>query len=70
MMDTEQRMRIASAIGSLGPDASEMIADLVSSADPIRRKFGVAILNEGALSIASELDCGCRDAQIVADGVE
>ncbi len=55
MMDTEQRMRIASAIGSLGPDASEAIASLVASPDPMKRKFGVAILNEGAPPIASKL---------------
>ena len=55
MMDTEQRMRIAGAVGELGPDASEIIAALVSSSDPIKRKFGVAILNEGALPIASKL---------------
>jgi hypothetical protein len=55
MMDTEQRMRIAHAVGELGPDASEIIASLVSSPDPIRRKFGVAILDEGALPIASKL---------------
>ena len=55
MMDSEQRMRIAGAVGKLGPDASEIIAALVSSSDPIKRKFGVVILNEGALPIASKL---------------
>jgi hypothetical protein len=55
MMDTEQRMRIAGAVGALGPDASEIIASLVMSQDASKRKFGVAILNEGALPIASKL---------------
>ena len=55
IMDTEQRMRVAGAIPEFGPDASPVIAGLLSSTDAEKRKFGVAILSEHALPIASEL---------------
>jgi hypothetical protein len=55
MMDTEQRMRIAGAVSQLGAGTSVTIARLLSSSDSEKRKFGVAILNEGALPIAAEL---------------
>lgn len=55
MMDTGQRMRVAGAITEFGPDASPVIAGLLSSSDTPKRKLGVAILSEGALPIATEL---------------
>ncbi len=55
IMDTEQRMRVAGAIPEFGPDASPVIAGLLSSTDAEKRKLGVAILSEHALPIASEL---------------
>lgn len=55
IMDTEQRMRVAGVIPEFGPDASSVIAGLLSSTDAEKRKLGVAILSEHALPIASEL---------------
>ena len=55
MMDTEQRLRVVGAISQFGPDASPIIAGLLSSPDAAKRKLGVAILREGALPIAVAL---------------
>jgi hypothetical protein len=55
MMDAEHRMRVAGAISEFGPDASPVIAGLLSSSDAAKRKLGVVILKEGSLPIAAEL---------------
>jgi hypothetical protein len=55
VMDTEQRMQVAGAISRFGAGASSAIARSLSSSNSEKRKLAVAILNEGALAIASEL---------------
>jgi hypothetical protein len=66
IVDAEQRMRVAGAIAQFGPDASPMIAALLSATNPAKRKLGVAILSEGALPIAAELlhSRDCEDQKL------
>jgi len=65
MLDAEQRMRVAGAVAAFGPRTSPMVAKLLTSTDPSKRKLAVAILSQDALPIATELLrsqlCGDRE---------
>lgn len=54
-MDVLERMRGAGAVAEFGVDAAPAVQRLLEGNDPERRKFAVAILNEGALPILSDL---------------
>jgi hypothetical protein len=54
-MDAEQKMRVAGAVAQFGRDTFPAIARMVASADPAKRKLAVAILNQDALPVATEL---------------
>lgn len=54
-MDSEQKMRAAGAIAQFGPTTFPLIAKLLGSSDPQRRKLAVAILSQDALPVAAEL---------------
>ena len=66
IVDAEQRMRVAGAIAQFGPDASPIIAALLSASNPAKRKLGVAILSQRALPLAAELmrSHSCEDRQL------
>jgi hypothetical protein len=65
-MDAEQRMRVAGAVSRFGQKSFPMIAGLLSSSDPSRRKLGVAILSQDALPVAADLlrSEACNDRQL------
>jgi hypothetical protein len=64
-MDSEQRMRVAGAVAQFGQNTFPLVAKLMSSSEPSRRKLAVAILSQDALPVAAELlrseTCGDRE---------
>ena len=55
IIDAMQRMRVAGAIQSFGPNAFPAVATLLRSPDPEGRKLAVAILGQNAPRVASVL---------------
>lgn len=62
-MDVLERMRGAGAIARFGVQAADAVQELMESGDGEKRKFAVAVLNEGSLPIATDLMTSesCRD---------
>jgi len=65
-MDVLERMRGAGAIAQFGVTAADAVQALVESRDVEKVKFAAAILNEGALPMATDLlaSASCRDRQL------
>lgn len=62
-MDVLERMRGAGAIARFGVQAADAVQELMESRDGEKRKFAVAVLNEGSLPIVTDLMTSesCRD---------
>jgi hypothetical protein len=54
-VDVLERMRAAGTVSRFGIEASAAVQELVESPDTEKQKFAAAILNEGAVMIATEL---------------
>jgi hypothetical protein len=71
-MDVLERMRGAGAVAEFGVDAAPAVRRLLESNDPERRKFAVAILNDGSLPILSDLmkSRNCSDRMLGLSALE
>jgi len=65
-MDAEQKMRVAGAVAKLGRETIPLVANMLASSEPPKRKLAIAILSQDALPVATDLlrSNNCNDQKL------